>query len=128
MGSADQGENLLPGKWRWLRARLLRIGGVLVVILLFSGEVALRLIYYEQLKTRTYPLIYQPDERVGYRYVPGIEGKICIPSICKEFSINQTGFTDRASSGGSNPAFFASRSSVRRRRRVSGSPPGKIFR
>ncbi len=53
---------------------------------------ALRSIYYEQLKTRTYPLIYQPDERVGYRYVPGIEGKICIPSICKEFSINQNGF------------------------------------
>ena len=64
----------------------------ITVCTVFATEAFLRMMYWEQLKTRSYPLIYQLDPEVGYRYIPGIEGKICIPSICKTFSINKNGF------------------------------------
>ena len=65
---------------------------ILGFILFIASEIFFRCFYTEQLRTRSYPLVYQPDEWVGYRYIPNVEGRICIPSICKNFKINNQGF------------------------------------
>ena len=68
-----------------------RTGAALVLVLL-SAEFATRSLYAEQLRLRAYPLVYEGDPRLGYRYVPGAKGRLCKPSICREFEIQPTGF------------------------------------
>ncbi len=63
-----------------------------IAIILLMMEALLRIVYAEKLAERSLPLIYSPDEVLGYRYIPGTEAKICIPSICKSFRINENGF------------------------------------
>lgn len=63
--------------------------------LFLSAELFLRIYYKEQLRLQAYPLIYQPDLDLGYRYLPKTKGRICIPSICKEFEINERGYYGR---------------------------------
>lgn len=60
--------------------------------LLILGEFWLRALGYEPLKTRIYPLIYERDAELGYRYIPGARRRICVPSICKDIEINEDGF------------------------------------
>lgn len=58
----------------------------------FGLEICFRIIFAEQLDTQVYPLIYQPDDSLGYRYIKDIEAKISIPGIRKEFKLNNQGF------------------------------------
>lgn len=55
-------------------------------------EVFLRINYTEQLKRRHYPLIYESDTELGYRYIPGVESHITAPCIDKKISINPDGY------------------------------------
>lgn len=76
-------------RWFKLRRTAILIGlGMLVL----TAEVACRIVFSEPLRTRSYPLIYVPDTEFGYRYIPGAEARICIPSICKQFTINPNGY------------------------------------
>lgn len=78
----------MKGKWS-LSVKIL-ISAIAVIIVV--AEVWLRVGYQEQLKTQSYPLVYQPDDSTGYTYRPGTEARICIPSICKDFRINNQGY------------------------------------
>ena len=70
----------------------LTIIALIAVATITIAEVYLRIAHYEVLKIRQYPQIYQPDSLLGYRYIRNVKGKICIPSICKEFQLNNQGF------------------------------------
>jgi lysophospholipase L1-like esterase len=78
------------------KARVKRLPRVVLVGLLVATvvafEVFLRIAASDKLRIRAYPLIYAPDELLGYRYLPDTEGEICVPSICKTFRINKNGF------------------------------------
>lgn len=71
---------------------------ILILILLFTSvtfvlsEIALRIFFYEQLKTQHYPLIYKIDTLLGYIHIPNCSSRICIPSIDKDFTLNNHGF------------------------------------
>ncbi len=71
---------------------ILATGVCSLLALILVGEIIFRTFYFELLKTREYPQIYRPDARVNYRYIPGKDARICVPSICKEFKINKNGF------------------------------------
>jgi hypothetical protein len=60
-------------------------------VILFA-ELGLRVAFDEKLKIREYPLVYQPDDFIGYRYIPNARGRISIPGLEKEFRINEAGF------------------------------------
>ncbi len=62
------------------------------LVLWLLAEVALRIFYHEQLKLREYPQIYNPDHKIGYRYIPNRDATIDMPSISKDFRINNQGF------------------------------------
>lgn len=66
--------------------------GVSLLTAVVLGEVFFRIAYYEQLKIRSYPSIYQPDKSLSYRYIPEKEANICIPSISKSFVVNKNGY------------------------------------
>jgi hypothetical protein len=59
---------------------------------LLSIELVFRTVYHDQLRSRSFPLVYQADPKLGYRFIPGITGTICVPSVCKAFTINRNGF------------------------------------
>jgi hypothetical protein len=65
---------------------------VLFLLGVVVTEISLRMFYHEQLKLRSYPLIYQPDSLLGYTYIPNAEAEICIPGINKKFRINKNGY------------------------------------
>jgi len=71
---------------------LLKIVGITAFVVIVLSEISFRVFFFEQLKTKSYPLIYRPDDSTGYEYIPNMEAKICIPSICKEFQINNQGY------------------------------------
>ena len=73
---------------RWLVRCLL-----LCVTVVVGTELVLRTAYHDRFRTRSYPLTYQPDAVIGYRYAPLAHGTICNPSICNGFDINAAGFT-----------------------------------
>ncbi len=57
-----------------------------------SAEVFLRLVYRDVLRLQQYPLIYEADDRLGYRYRPASKARICHPSVCKDIAINEGGY------------------------------------
>lgn len=62
-------------------------------MLTFAGlEVTLRIFLPEVLAIRSYPLVYQADHDIGYRYRPGSAGRLRIPGIDRRFVINEQGF------------------------------------
>lgn len=76
-----------------------RILGVLFIIctvLFVIAEISLRVLYKDLLQLQSYPMIYQPDSLYGYTYIPDIKGRICRPSICKDFLLNENGFNGPA--------------------------------
>lgn len=77
-----------PRRWtRWLV--VLAALGVATVA---GAELYFRTAHYEVLKNMSYPLVYEPDPVIGYRYTPGAEGRLCLPSICKHVKINEEGY------------------------------------
>ncbi len=66
--------------------------GALLLLLVASAEIYLRVAYSEQLKVGAYPLIYEPDPYLGYRYRPSTVSRISVPSIDKEVRIGPQGF------------------------------------
>lgn len=71
-----------------------------------AGELLLRVFYYEQLKIQTRPIIYQRDGRLGYRYRPGAESTIDVPSISKDVRINANGYYGRPFVRAKRPGCF----------------------
>jgi hypothetical protein len=65
---------------------ILPIGCLIILI-----EIILRVFFYEQLKTQIYPLTFQKDS-IGFSFIPNQKAKICIPSIEKEFTLNNHGY------------------------------------
>lgn len=72
--------------------KLLKYIGISFIILILIAEIYLRLFFYEQIKTRSMPMIYKPDSLVGYVFIPNKKAHICIPSINKKFQLNNHGF------------------------------------
>ena len=66
---------------------------VAVALTAVVAEVVLRTTYYNELREQQYPLAYQADEQIGYRYVPGSTGAVCNADICRSFAIGANGFT-----------------------------------
>ena len=79
-----------------LRTRpCMRVGALLValaIVSLAAGEILFRVAYTEKLKLHARPLIYEPSERLGYRYIPGAVGRIRSPGIDQEVAVNEHGF------------------------------------
>lgn len=71
--------------------RGIKIASIIFLVLIVI-EVFFRLFLHEQLKTRSYPLVFRPDSLVGYTLIPNKTARICIPSIEKEFTLNSQGF------------------------------------
>lgn len=89
------------------RGRRVALGLVAALLgALLAAEVGLRVGWREPLKDRHYPLIYEPDPLLGYRYVPGIRDRICLPSICKPVEINAHGFPGPDFSDAKPPGVF----------------------
>lgn len=72
------------------RRPMLLVAAGLTVLL--ATELVLRLAFHERLKICAYPLVYQPDESLGFRYMPNATGRLSIPGIDKEFPVNSQGF------------------------------------
>lgn len=86
--------------------KILRITGITAILLILLAEISLRIFFSEQLKTREYPRIYVSDSLTGYRYIPGIQGNICTPSISKSFKINNQGYYGNDFSLHTKPGMF----------------------
>lgn len=69
--------------WRWSRP---------IGFLLLTAELALRILYADLLVEQHFPLVYVPDDALGYRYRTGVSDRICVPSICREFQIDSEGY------------------------------------
>jgi hypothetical protein len=80
--------NFLNRNWRKLLLGALCLAFVGIV----GAETMLRRFYSDELIIRAFPLIYAPDEHLGFKYIPGKEATICKPGICKSFRINSQGF------------------------------------
>ena len=79
----------------WSRSRVFRGLVALVVVSVVgvaAAEAYFRFAHYEVLKNMSYPLLYEPDALLGYRYTPGAESRICQPSICKDVRVNENGY------------------------------------
>ncbi|CAA9263758.1 MAG: hypothetical protein AVDCRST_MAG56-2680 [uncultured Cytophagales bacterium] len=67
----------------------------LIALLLLAAvvalEIGLRVFFYQQLKTRHFPLVYRPDSLYTYTYIPNATGYISVPDIEKKFRINNYG-------------------------------------
>lgn len=63
---------------------------------LAGAEFFFRVQFGELLVLQKYPLVYQPDPQIGYRYVPNTEGEIRIPGHSKRFRINSNGYCNAA--------------------------------
>jgi hypothetical protein len=73
------------------RALLRWLGVATPLLVLGASEVGLRLTAAERLRLQTYPLVYQPDEHTGYRYIPGATSAVCNPALCRPVVINARG-------------------------------------
>jgi hypothetical protein len=67
----------------------------IVLVATLAVEVWLRVKYQNLLWIHIYPRVYLPDDDLGYRYVPNIQGEIRIPGIHRKFRINNKGFHGR---------------------------------
>ncbi|TBO44306.1 hypothetical protein [Pedobacter kyonggii] len=64
------------------------------LLFFFIVEVFLRFSFHEQLKDRIYPLIYQPDSLIDYRFIPNTHSKISGAGISlKDVYINSKGYS-----------------------------------
>jgi len=68
---------------------------ILALFLLALAEIYLRIKYKNLLWIQRYPQVYVPDEQLGYRYLPNVEGEIRIPGIHRRFRTNNRGFHAR---------------------------------
>lgn len=89
---------------RWKRTFLIFFSVIFSLIII--AEITLRIVYHEQLDTRIYPLIYQPDTLLGFTYIPGTQAEISQPGIHKKFRINENGFYGPAFSRQKPPGKF----------------------
>lgn len=90
----DEGEVRKVTGRRWSR-RILRHWkkvALALVGLVLAGELFLRWQYHNELKLFQYPLIYQPDPYIGYRYIPASSGKLILPEVEKIVRINERGY------------------------------------
>ena len=70
-------------------------GVILALFLLALAEIYLRIKYKNLLWIQRYPQVYVPDEQLGYRYLPNVDGEIRIPGIHRRFRTNNRGFHAR---------------------------------
>jgi hypothetical protein len=75
--------------WKGFTAhRLLAVG----VCLLATSELGLRVLYSDKLRLRSYPGVYETKNDQAYGYRANAKGRLCVPSICKTFSVNHLGY------------------------------------
>src|SRR5689334_4614077 len=76
--------------------RIRRPWRLFVIITLLTApvvaEIVTRVRYGRYLRDRAFPLIYQPDPELGYRYKPSSAGLLCIPNLCRKVEINANGY------------------------------------
>lgn len=78
----------------WL-VSLAAAAAALIVLAVLAAEIYLRIKFRDLLWIRIYPKVYVPDDDLGYRYRPGVQGEIRIPGIHRRFRINRQGFHAR---------------------------------
>lgn len=66
-----------------------------IVFALLGTEAYLRKYYREELKTETFPQIYQPDAFYNYCYIPGKAATHVAPSTDAKMQVNTQGFIGR---------------------------------
>jgi len=71
--------------------KIILVSLVSLLLLIIIGEVAFRVFFYEQLKTREFDIQYQQDS-LSYLYVPNTMGYLVVPGSNKKFKINNQGF------------------------------------
>jgi hypothetical protein len=71
------------------------LAAIALVLAVGVIEVWLRIKYWNLLWIHIYPQVYVPDDAVGYRYQPNVQGEIRIPGIHRRFRTNNRGFHGR---------------------------------
>lgn len=75
--------------------RAVRLVVMAMIAATLTCEVVLRLAYSDVLFRWEYPLVYQPDEALGYTYIPGATSRMHRPGIDRQVTINAAGFLGR---------------------------------
>lgn len=76
------------------KKKKLYFGLIIIAVILFS-EIFVKVFFKDKLRERAYPLFFQPDTLIGFKYIPDSTSFKITPAFKNKIKINNIGFTGK---------------------------------